>query len=771
MTVIKTKKITDLDVKSSITPAAKLPIIDNDIDGNPDNYSMLVSYLTTLAKGEKGDKGDTGSTGATGSQGTQGIQGIKGDKGDTGAKGDTGSQGIQGVKGDKGDTGAPGADGADGLGTIVSIVAGANITVDNTDPNNPVVASTASGGGVPVGGITGQVIAKNSNTDYDASWKTLAKADVGLANVDNTSDADKPVSTAQATAIGLKQDAMGADDNYVTDAEKAALHPQVVGGTPAITLGTANTAGTSPNFLRRDDTILAFDATALTAEAIGSTSSVGTASTAARRDHRHPMPSALAVLNGVGGGYAACSTDIGTSAKTVALTGYTLVVGGTVGVKFTNGNSAAAPTLNINSTGAKPIFMGEIAATTIAAGAKYLLMYDGTNYNIITGTKALGTDVDTGTDDVRFLTAKSVFDSHNIPDIVPGTAGNVLMSDGTDWGSSVLPSLGAITYDELLTGTINGSNTVFTTAANFTKIQVYKNGVAMHLTDDFTVTGANQITFVTAPVTGTKLTATYINSNSTMIQGSNSLKTDEVPTGTVNGTNTSFTTLTPYVAGTLQVFINGVKQARTTHFTETTPASGTFTMYDAPLTGDNIIVNYQFVQSVTGNADTLDNFHASQTAAANSIMPLDANGKYPITLISNPYKCKATKITSNQTIASSYSLTTITLTNEIFDPNGNYDIATSKYTTPVAGYYYISGSCRFQNGASSGEAGVGIANCAIGWFLTPIAGNAYMTMACNGIVYLNPGVEVYLTLYSQNGGTVYKDFPDQTFLSVHLLSV
>lgn len=36
---------------------------------------------------------------------------------------------------------------------------------------------------------------------------SLVKGDVGLGNVDNTSDAAKPVSTAQATAIGLKQDA------------------------------------------------------------------------------------------------------------------------------------------------------------------------------------------------------------------------------------------------------------------------------------------------------------------------------------------------------------------------------------------------------------------------------------------------------------------------------------------------------------------------------------------------------------------------------------
>jgi hypothetical protein len=43
----------------------------------------------------------------------------------------------------------------------------------------------------------------------DKSWQTLNKAAVGLSNVDNTSDAGKPVSTAQAAAIALKQDVSG----------------------------------------------------------------------------------------------------------------------------------------------------------------------------------------------------------------------------------------------------------------------------------------------------------------------------------------------------------------------------------------------------------------------------------------------------------------------------------------------------------------------------------------------------------------------------------
>jgi hypothetical protein len=39
------------------------------------------------------------------------------------------------------------------------------------------------------------------------AWDTVTKTDVGLSNVDNTTDAGKPVSTAQAAAIALKEDA------------------------------------------------------------------------------------------------------------------------------------------------------------------------------------------------------------------------------------------------------------------------------------------------------------------------------------------------------------------------------------------------------------------------------------------------------------------------------------------------------------------------------------------------------------------------------------
>ena len=60
------------------------------------------------------------------------------------------------------------------------------------------------GSGLPSGGIASQVLVKNSSANGDASWITLSKASVGLSNVNNTSDIDKPVSTAVQAQLNLK---------------------------------------------------------------------------------------------------------------------------------------------------------------------------------------------------------------------------------------------------------------------------------------------------------------------------------------------------------------------------------------------------------------------------------------------------------------------------------------------------------------------------------------------------------------------------------------
>lgn len=84
--------------------------------------------------------------------------------------------------------------------------------------------------------------------------------------------------------------------------------------------------------------------------------------------------------------YGTCNTAAATAAKVVTLsvtTGWQLVAGTVVGVKFTNTNTAANPTLNVNSSGAKSIFVNNAVLTTGnwyagEAGRVHYYMYDGT---------------------------------------------------------------------------------------------------------------------------------------------------------------------------------------------------------------------------------------------------------------------------------------------------------------------------------------------------------------------------------------------------------
>jgi len=88
--------------------------------------------------------------------------------------------------------------------------------------------------------------------------------------------------------------------------------------------------------------------------------------------------------------YGTCSTASGTAAKAVTLTdatGFGLKTGAIIAVKFTNANSVASPTLNVNSTGAKSIMRyGTTAVGTSStvngwsAGSILVFVYDGTNW-------------------------------------------------------------------------------------------------------------------------------------------------------------------------------------------------------------------------------------------------------------------------------------------------------------------------------------------------------------------------------------------------------
>lgn len=85
--------------------------------------------------------------------------------------------------------------------------------------------------------------------------------------------------------------------------------------------------------------------------------------------------------------YGYCDTAANEPAKTVDMDGFKLNEGVTIHVKFENSNTASNPTLNVQSTGAKPIVQyGTTAASTTDetsgwyAGAVLTLTYDGTSW-------------------------------------------------------------------------------------------------------------------------------------------------------------------------------------------------------------------------------------------------------------------------------------------------------------------------------------------------------------------------------------------------------
>lgn len=189
-------------------------------------------------QGPQGMKGDRGSQGEPGPQGIQGIQGPTGQQGEQGLQGPQGPQGEPGPKGDIGPEGPKGDRGEafriynildyeselpdpstvtdnyayfvnaksetepyeDGMHQWILMQAtnkwydngvwngptgpqgpvGPQGPIGETGPTGPQGPKGDTGEGIPSGGTYGQVLMKNSNTDYDVFWSSLSNVIVEL---------------------------------------------------------------------------------------------------------------------------------------------------------------------------------------------------------------------------------------------------------------------------------------------------------------------------------------------------------------------------------------------------------------------------------------------------------------------------------------------------------------------------------------------------------------------------------------------------------------
>ncbi len=223
----------------------QLPFADRGLPGKS-AYELAVEngFIGTEAEwlesligpqGPKGDTGPQGEQGPQGLQGIQGLQGLKGDKGETGPqglkgdtglqgpKGETGSQGIQGEKGDtgpqgpQGETGPKGADGKSAtitIGTVTTLDAGSNATVENVGTGTDAIFNF----GIPKGadGIGGGGTVDETDPVFSAS-ASASITNQDIANWNNKSDfngsynnlTDKPV-------IPTKTSDLTNDSGYLT---------------------------------------------------------------------------------------------------------------------------------------------------------------------------------------------------------------------------------------------------------------------------------------------------------------------------------------------------------------------------------------------------------------------------------------------------------------------------------------------------------------------------------------------------------------------------
>ena len=202
--------------------------------------------------------------------------------------------------------------------------------------------------------------------------------------------------------------------------------------------------------------------------------------------------------------FGVCGTAAGTQAKTVTIPNFSLAAGARVIVKFQNTNTHATATLNVSSTGAKPLWWhgAQIGKNRLQANHTYEFVYNGTQWELV------------GTLDV----------SGDYLPLAGGTVtGNLAVSGTLTQGGKAVAQDDAVVHlagTETVTGaktfsgatTVTGtfkSNSLLPNAANTYSLgsssATWKNVYAATFTGDLTGTAAK----ATADASGNNIASTY----------------------------------------------------------------------------------------------------------------------------------------------------------------------------------------------------------------------------------------------------------------------
>lgn len=149
-------------------------------------------------------------------------------------------------------------------------------------------------------------------------------------------------------------------------------------------------------------------------------------------------------------------------------------------------------------------------------------------------------------------------------------------------------------FNEIPSGLINSLNTIYTLIATpyVNSEQVYLNGIRQVKTSDFTLIG-NSIVFSYAPIALDNLLIDYEKDDYGGLK-------NQILSGSINGTNTSFALPEIPITDTEKIFLNGIRLKPTVDYTIT---GKNINMLTAPITGDILKADYL----TTANANYITN--------------------------------------------------------------------------------------------------------------------------------------------------------------------
>jgi hypothetical protein len=248
----------------------------------------------------------------------------------------------------------------------------------------------------------------------DKSFQTLDKTAVGLANVDNTSDSNKPVSTAQQTALNAKQDTLVSGTNIKTLNSTSLLgsgdivltaNPSGVAGAIQFSNGSAFASDASNLFWDDTNNRLGVGTNAPSATAhfkgSGTTSAttslllqnssgtsavtvkddlsvfIGSANTGGGSNALNQFPQRLYLAGGQWGHYLG-STQDGGGDTSLALFGLGVSGGYSGGIRFFTSNNSATPVLGMIVDRNQSVGIGLTNSSNLSVNASARLQVDST---------------------------------------------------------------------------------------------------------------------------------------------------------------------------------------------------------------------------------------------------------------------------------------------------------------------------------------------------------------------------------------------------------